>query len=217
MNKLMNLAILSLILLIISNNGNSFAQKNQDKKIVREEIRSYVNKNILPELKMWKNTLDKSISEKDLAQLNLLRNDAKSLRERTQSDIKAIRKQDKSEGQNIEKAKIAEERGKLKSEIKKYAIQLQPYLQKYKDVIRNIGESAKSKKETWKSDILEILKTHGIEKKNIKNNINKFTGLPLNILNNGKANKKHQAIMFMLWDGNEEILNNDRGFILNPK
>ena len=79
-----NLAVIvSLFLLASVFTGTLFSQpvpKNRPDPKMKEEIKTYVKSNVMPELSIWKTKLDKAMSKEDLATLDKVRAKAKELK-----------------------------------------------------------------------------------------------------------------------------------------
>lgn len=178
---------------------------------LREEIKSYTEKNILPEMQQWKALLDNSMTKEDLAKLNELRAKASAIKEEMKKDKLALI-EDRKDGEfdrDELKDKMKDETQEYKAELKEIMVQLKPIAEKYTDILKNIGEKAKPKRDEWENGILIIVNNwkneHKEELENMKGKRNidteafkRSTGL--NKLG-FDGDKKKKAAMFMLWDG----------------
>lgn len=124
------------------------------KDELRNAIKEYKDINICPQFQEWKKKIDASISADDLGKLNDLRAKAAQLKAQHKADFDQLR--EKVRLGEITREDIKGMRGEMKSEMKDILEALKPIAQNNVDLIKSIGEEAKTKAESWKSDI------HGI-------------------------------------------------------
>lgn len=190
-------------------------QKNGLAVELREEIKSYSEKKIHPELLEWKEMLDKSMSKEDLARLDELRAKAAAIREEMKKDKASLMAEGKDEGWDKDeiKDKMKDESKDYRNEMKGIMIELKPIAEKYSDVLKSIGEKAKPKRDEWENGILQIVNNwkneHKEELDDMKGKRNfdadafkKSAGLSKLDFD---GDKKKKAAMFMLWDGKKPI------------
>ncbi len=205
------LTLIAAFAVLLNSLNAASPKKNEIAKELREEIKSYTEKNILPEMQQWKALLDNSMAKDDLAKLNELRAKASAIREEMTKEKTSLFNESKEEKWSKDelKDKMKDEKKEYKAELKEIMVQLKPIAEKYTDILKNIGEKAKPKRDEWENGILIIVNNwkneHKEELENMKGKrkidahaFKRSTGL--NKLG-FDGDKKKKAAMFMLWDG----------------
>jgi hypothetical protein len=198
---------------------NSTVRAEQPQSAVRQELHAklsqFAKAQVFPSLREWKSRLDGAMTAADLATLNGLRSRAAELRKQALSYTKSIHSAWKSEDYTALKSSrdgmktLAEQRDNLFGELKPIAI-------KYASTLKSIGEVAKPKIETWKEQGREIFKTwaesHKDELKSGKNFPN-HGGFWKQFAD---GDKRKAVARFMLWNGDENIVDEEHAFPMMP-
>lgn len=164
---------------------------------MREEIKAYFTTNVVPDLATWKAKFDKTLSTEDLATLNSLRNKLKDIKKAENEKIKNMI-QDRKDGKVIDKDVIKKERENSRNQLIEFGKEIKPLAEKYKSSLTDIGTLAKPKAEVWKAEIKKISDKYQ-KPDNPRAMQNGILGL-------NDRNFKKLAVMFMMWDGSEEII-----------
>lgn len=178
-------------------------EKREIFKDLHKKVHEYSVENIFPQMLIWKEKLDASMEEDDLALLNGLREKAAEMKKEMRDKIKSHIRDRKKDCDPGNKDKMKKNFRHKKSLMKELAGELKPLAEKYADVLKAIAEDAKPYSEKWKSDIKDIAaawkEEHSSELEEMKHfprmkkHFNKLflTGL----------DGRRKTAMFMLWNG----------------
>jgi len=172
--------------------------KNRPDPKMREEIKAYVSSNIMPELAVWKAKFDKALSKEDLAALDKVRAKAKEVKKAEKEKMKNIMMERKSGGKPMDREAMMKERAAGKEQLIALGKEIKPLAEKYQSVLKDIGAIAKPKFDSWKEAVKKINEKYP-EPENRR-------AMPMGILGLNDKNHKRLAVMFMLWDGTDELL-----------
>lgn len=190
--------------------GNTYAQepKSPARQELHTQLVQFAKTEVFPSLRQWKSELDAAMTPTDLDALNALRSKAAELRKQARSYGKSMRDSWKSE----DYAELKSSRDGMKSlgdQRDKLFAELKPIAVKYASTLKSIGEVAKPKVEGWKEKGKQIFKTwaesHQDELKDGKQ-FPKQWGFWKHF---GDGDKRKAVARFMLWNGDENILDEE--------
>lgn len=216
MNSFLHLRIFwGLIVCIIfglpSLSAHTFADKekrDQARKEMKSMFAEFAKKEILPSMRQWKSSLDNAMSPEDLSSLNGLRKKAKLMRESTKTIADGMRRAWKDEDYEALK-KYREQLDNAKDDRVRLALDCKPLAKKYRDILEKIGDDAKSKAPQWREKGKELVR-QWMNKYDIKADGNILEGMKKRFGFLGDGDGKKAALRFMLWDGSEDFINEDR-------
>lgn len=203
--------IVCIILGLPSLSAHTFADKEkreQARKEMKSMFAEFAKKEILPSMRQWKSSLDNAMSSEDLSTLNALRKKAKQMRESTKTIADGMRRAWKDEDYEALK-KYREQLDNAKDDRVRLALDCKPLAKKYKDVLEKIGDDAKSKAPQWREKGKELVR-QWMNKYDIKADGNILEGMKKRFGFLGDGDGKKAALRFMLWDGSEDFINEDR-------
>lgn len=190
------------------NNAADKEKREQARREMKAMFAEFAKKEILPSMRQWKSTLDAAMSSEDLATLNTLRKKAKQMRESTRGIAEGMRKAWKDEDYEALK-KYREQMDNAKDERIRLALDIKPLAKKYRPTLEKIGEDAKSKAPQWREKGKELLR-QWMDKYDIKAEGTLLDGMKKRFGFLGDGDGKKAALRFMLWDGSEDFINEDR-------
>jgi hypothetical protein len=167
-------------------------------KELMQSVRTYVQANVLPQLRTWKSQLDGAMSPEDLKALNDLRARATELRKQRIAAAMAMREAWKREDYTAVKT----HRDRMKEiggDMKELLPAVRPIAREYRSTLEELGAAAKPFIENWKSEGKELFiqwyQTHKDE----------IGDRPFPRLHGkfGHFGKKMTVARFMLWDGGD--------------
>jgi hypothetical protein len=190
--------------------GRVLDQKTKDAlKELYKGVRDYAQGNIIPKMKEWKGTLDRSMSPADLSALNALRDRAKQLKVKGQRLTLALR----TAVQNNNAADIRKYRQMIKAlaaDRQALLKDLKPLGVSYKSTLESIGKDAKPYGKEWKDGIKKIgLRWYEAHKDDLSVGFKVALGKAIERLKTLGAlvgddmKGKLAAAKFMLWDGQD--------------
>jgi|APEBP8051072266_1049373.scaffolds.fasta_scaffold03198_4 hypothetical protein len=191
-----------------AHNAADKEKREQARKEMKSMFAEFAKKEILPSMRQWKSNLDAAMSSEDLATLNTLRKKAKQMRESTQTTANAMRRAWKDEDYEALK-KYREQLDNAKDDRIRLALDCKPLAKKYSAVLEKIGEDAKSKAPQWREKGKELVR-QWMEKYDIKADGNILDGMKKRFGFLGQGDGKKAALRFMLWDGSEDFINEDK-------
>lgn len=181
--------------------------RSDEQQAARHELRTqlsqFAKSTVFPSLNVWKSQLDLAMQPDDLKALNALRDRASDLRKQRKQAMKSMHESWQNEDYTTLKSSrdqlevLKQERDKLFAELKPIAI-------KYKETLQAIGETAKPKVKEWKEKGREIVTSWAESHPDMAAKARGFKGGFLSHL--GKGGKKAAVARFMLWNGDETII-----------
>ncbi len=190
--------------------------RSDEQQAARHELRTqlsqFAKSTVFPALNTWKSQLDGAMQPDDLKALNALRDRASELRKQRKQAMKSMHESWQNEDYTTLKSSrdqleaLKQERDKLFAELKPLAI-------KYKETLHAIGETAKPKVKEWKEKGREIVKSWAESHPDMAAGARGFKGGFFSRLGD---DKKAAVARFMLWNGDETILNETGRQPLNP-
>lgn len=208
-----SLLFIALLVFVSSNmfsQGRVLDQKTKDAlKELYAEVRDYAQANIIPKMKEWKVTLDKSMEPADLRALNALRDRAAQLKAKGKRLTFALRKAvannntaDVRKYRQMIKALAADRQALLKD--------LKPLGVKYKTTLENIGKEAKPYGKEWTDGIKKVgVMWYQAHKEDLTAGFRAALGKGIERLKmlgamiGEEMRGKIAAARFMLWDGQD--------------
>ncbi|MBK9247962.1 MAG: T9SS type A sorting domain-containing protein [Ignavibacteria bacterium] len=197
--------LLTIAAIILSN--SVLSARTDEQKTARHELRTqlsqFAKNSVFPSLHQWKSQLDRAMQPEDLIALNTLRQRASDLRKQAKTAMKSMHESWKNEDYAMLKSSreslktIKQDRDNLFAELKPIAI-------KYKETLKTIGETAKPKVAEWKEKGREIVKSWAESHPEMAGKARGFKGGFLSHL--GGGDKKVAVARFMLWNGDENII-----------
>lgn len=204
------------------------ADKKAIFKELREEYQQYAKSAILPELKIWKTEFDKSLSAEDLQKLNRLREQATQKKKCIKDCNMQQHNYNKDSNCCSTKhhKKYHRHNNRNQSNWDSLLRELSPIIEKYKSNLVVIGNKAQTKSEEWQKSYNQIyenwkLKYHTelselkqnclnldsskTRKMKRQNRVLKEEEFKNNFPFKNIDNKRKMA-MFLLWDGNTEMI-----------
>jgi hypothetical protein len=190
--------------------GRVLDQKTKDAlKELYKGVRDYAQGNIIPKMREWKGTLDRSMAPADLRALNALRDRAAQIKVRGKRLTLALRNavqnnnpSDVRKYRQMIKALAADRQALLKD--------LKPLGVNYKSTLVSIGNDAKPFGKEWKDGIKNIgLAWYGAHKDDLSLGFKAALGKAIERLKTlgammgGDMKGKLAAAKFMLWDGQD--------------
>ncbi|MFH0990067.1 MAG: T9SS type A sorting domain-containing protein [bacterium] len=170
--------------------------------------RDWAQTDVIPQMKAWKTKLDETMTVEDLASLNKLREQAKSLdnqKQRVSLALQIAIMEKKTDEAKALKEKLAA----IGKEQKGILIALKPIAEKNKETLIAIGTDSKSFAKQWKENVGKLLKEWYEKNQSIMSDgMKKLVKLGVDKLKqaNGIAPElrgKMAAAKFMLWDGSD--------------
>ncbi|MCK5742789.1 MAG: hypothetical protein KAH48_11260 [Chlorobi bacterium] len=130
------------------------------------QMKDYSIKEIIPQKKLWKKTLDKAMSAKDLKSLNRLRSEATVINSSSTKAIAEIKINGVRSGETVFEAekKIYDRR---QSKIKRLFDKLAPLRNNYRSEINQIVAEAKTMSIKWRTEMTAIQKKWELKNKNL--------------------------------------------------
>lgn len=175
---------------------------------LRERFRAWAQREVVPKLTEWKEMLDASMSQEDLAILNDLRSRAALLRQTARENAAALRtawREEDYDGVKRHRAQLTEARKEL-LDILDLAT---PLAIEYRGTLESIGKEAKPHAERWREEGKRIREEWKEEYgEAIADGFRWLPGrgpLP-GIVLNPDARQGMRAVLFMLWDGRGSVL-----------
>lgn len=156
------------------------AQRREDVRELRTEMRAWFQRSVQPTLLEWKREYDASLSVEDLATLNGLRAEAKAHR------AKHLKRHADANGS------------------KAFFERLKPIAERSKDKLRSIFENGKDRIEAWKSEAKGIFENWRESHPDARPGFGPHMGVGPLAMGRGDTVAhmgRHAAIRFMLWDG----------------
>jgi len=190
------------------NNAADKDKREQARREMKATFAEFAKKEILPSMRQWKSTLDGAMSPEDLSTLNTLRKKAKQMRESAKGIAEGMRKAWKDEDYEALK-KYREQMDNAKDERIRLALDIKPLAKKYRSTLEKIGEDAKSKAPQWREKGKELLR-QWMDKYDIKAEGTLLDGMKKRFGFLGDGDGKKAALRFMLWDGSDDFINEDR-------
>ena len=190
--------------------GRVLDQKTKDAlKELYKGVRDYAQGNIIPKMREWKGTLDRSLAPADLRELNALRDRAAQLKVKGTRLALALRKavQDNNASDiRMYRQKIKE----LATDRQALLTDLKPLGVKYKPTLENIGKDAKPFGTEWKAGIMIVgVRWYEAHKDDLSVGFKVALGKAIDRLKTLGAlmgddmKGKLAAAKFMLWDGQD--------------
>jgi len=190
--------------------GRVLDQKTKDAlKELYKEVRDYAQRNIIPKMKEWKETLDLSMTAPDLRALNALRDRAAQLKVKGKRLTLALR----NAVQNDNATDIRMYRQKIKAlttERQDLLKDLKPIGVKYKETLVSIGKEAKPYGKDWKEGIKKVgFAWYENHKADLSIGFRAALGKAferlqmLGAMMDDAMKAKLAAAKFMLWDGKD--------------
>jgi hypothetical protein len=208
-----SLLLVALLLFVGSNafsQGRVLDQKTKDAlKELYKGVRDYAQGNIIPKMREWKGTLDRSMAPTDLRALNALRDRAAQLKVRGKRLTLALRNavqnnnpSDERKYRQMIKALATDRQALLKD--------LKPLGVNYKSTLVSIGKDAKPFGTEWKAGIKRVgLRWYEAHKDDLSVGFKAALGKAIERLKTLGAmmgddmKGKLAAAKFMLWDGQD--------------
>lgn len=208
-----SLLFIALLVLVSSNmfsQGRVLDQKTKDAlKDLYQGVRDYAQGNIIPKMKEWKGTLDRSMDPADLRTLNELRDRAAQLKAKGKRLTLAMRKavanknaSDIRKYRQMIKALATDRQALLKD--------LKPLGVKYKTTLQSIGKEAKPYGKEWKDGIKKVgVAWYQAHKADLTVRFRAALGKAIERLKmlgammGEERRGKLAAAKFMLWDGQD--------------
>ncbi|MCX6145187.1 MAG: T9SS type A sorting domain-containing protein [Ignavibacteriales bacterium] len=190
--------------------GRVLDQKTKDAlKELYKGVRDYAQGNIIPKMKEWKGTLDRSMAPADLRALNALRDRAAQLKMKGTRLALALKKA----MQNNNASDIRMYRQKIKelaTDRQALLTDLKPLGVKYKATLESIGKDAKPFGTEWKAGIKRVgLRWYEVHKEDLSVGFKAALAKAierlktLGALMGDDMKGKLAAAKFMLWDGQD--------------
>jgi hypothetical protein len=183
-------------------------KRDQARKEMKSMFAEFAKKEILPSMRQWKSSLDNAMSPEDLSTLNALRKKAKQMRESTKTIADGMRRAWKDEDYDALK-KYREQLDNAKDDRVRLALDCKPLAKKYREILEKIGDDAKSKAPQWREKGKELVR-QWMNKYDIKADANILEGMKKRFGFLGDGDGKKAALRFMLWDGSEDFINEDK-------
>jgi hypothetical protein len=208
-----SLLLVALLLFVGSNafsQGRVLDQKTKDAlKELYKGVRDYAQGNIIPKMREWKGTLDRSIAPTDLRALNALRDRAAQLKVRGKRLTLALR----NAVQNNNPSDVRKYRQMIKAlatDRQALLKDLKPLGVNYKSTLVSIGKDAKPFGTEWKAGIKRVgLRWYEAHKDDLSVGFKAALGKAIERLKTLGAmmgddmKGKLAAAKFMLWDGQD--------------
>jgi hypothetical protein len=220
MKKATMITGIALMIIFASTLLVSFKPKDEKQnaklfKDLREQLIKFAKSDVFPEMKKWKEELDNSLSKEDLQTLNELRKKASVLRENAMKQRKEMHEK-RIKGEDTDDEAIEDQMMVNMNEFKKLGKEVKPIAEKNLKTLKSIGEKAKPKIEDWKEKGKNIvqswMKEHKDELQEFKGKhpekrfLKRFEWLR-NL--DDESKRKIAVVKFMLWDGNENIFDEE--------
>lgn len=134
----------------------NFQKNSAIRQETRQEIKAYVDKNVLPTAKVQRTKLDRYIEPTDKQKIDELRNKLNTLKPKIQAEREKI----KTMRQNGQKPTDEQHQNlrALQTEMRSIRAAAKPLAEKYKDQIQTLHNEIKPDIERWKADIKVIAK-----------------------------------------------------------
>jgi len=209
-------ALLAVAMIAIISIAYSYEKPNREQfDGLRDQIKEYADKNIIPKLTEWKAEFDAKLSSDDLTKLNSLRAQASEHRQNAKSQIRQHLQDGSGEGRNRQDRR--KDRQQNREVMENIFDQLEPIADKYEKDIDAIAEKAEPFRDKWQQDIRNIQ--------------DKFMEDHKDELNEGRGSRGGRGMKnmgggfmgmglcpdgdnyrFLLWDGSKEGFENDNSF-----
>jgi hypothetical protein len=190
--------------------GKVLDQKTKDAlKELYKGVRDYAQENIIPKMKVWKGTLDHTMTSDDLSALNALRDRAAQLKVKGKRLTLALRKA-VADKNTADVRKYRQLIKVLTTERQTLLKDLKPLAVKYKTTLQGIGKEAKPYSKEWKDGIKKVgVAWYANHKADLTVGFRAALGKALERLKTlggimDDATKAKIAVAkFMLWDGQD--------------
>jgi hypothetical protein len=177
---------------------------------LRDEVKNYARREILPSLREWKKTLDDAMKSEDLSALNQLRKEAAQLRSSTREISQEMRQAWKKEDYAALKSARSRMDG-LKSSRTELLAKLKPLGERYRSTLETIGQKAAPAVQQWRQAGRQIVERWKNTNPGMADKVDKIIAKRMQFfgLSDEGMRKKVAAARFMLWDGSENFMDNN--------
>jgi hypothetical protein len=210
------MAVLALLVIVLCGQGNAQpgrqGRHEPDPKMkaaieeLRKDVRDYLEKNVLPEMRSWKTKLESAMSADDLKKLNGLREEAKTLRH----EVMGNRRDMQGAWKDEDYARLKQERSEARDfgeDRREIITDLKPLAVKYESTLKEIGETAQSRLAAWKEEGKKIADKWLEKYEKDLPQARRALGRMHSLMDLGRfgldsaSRRKAAAARFMLWDG----------------
>lgn len=184
-------------------NDASRAERREAALDLRNDLRTWFEKDVYPSLKTWHDEYDASLSAEDRATLTTLRAEAKKLRAEMMAEMASMKGAARGGDRNGMRERMEEMRDEHRDAMENIIDRVKPIAKRSKDKLRAIFDANEDRIEEWRNEARAIVKAWRSEHPEMSGKgrghrgpMGGPDGLPI-IGEDGKR----AALRFILWDG----------------